>query len=351
MEHRGSHHTLALALLLSLFLVRSSAGFAPAARRIISRHNRSAGSGVIVDSPSVRRNMRGEKDGRSAVSLHLLRGGALAVSKPIVAKACVGLLALQGVSLLFSPVLVSKRLHKIDIQEDPLETYLLRAIGAISIGMSVNIYLSVVQNMQAQRAMGFGLLPRFLYILKSSLIGKDLEKLGGSNRFLSTNEVVMAWTTFSLLTGAGNPIVSAKVFSCMALLKGAFLFIDPVAASKKSLGIDVSTEGTRIMANFIFSLVAYYLCFLHTILPTVSVGMQKSKALCRDLGNELIASALFMGTLAFGMNPVKAAGFAFLWGFLAISFRDMARLQTAEDTPQRILSLCISALLAAGFPL
>jgi hypothetical protein len=110
--------------------------------------------------------------------------------------------------------------------------------------VSINVYLSLIDNMTAQKAMGFALLPRFLYVLKSSLLGKDLEKLGGSNKFLSTNEIVMGWTTFSLLTGAGNPTLSAKIFSCMAMLKGLFFVAKPEMAANKFLGLDVSKLGT-----------------------------------------------------------------------------------------------------------
>jgi hypothetical protein len=174
----------------------------------------------------------------------MLHGGAVVpLSKPVVARAFAAFLAFNGASLLLSPIAFLQKLYKIDIEKDSLETYLLQAIGAISIGMSVNVYLSLIQNMTAQKAMGFSLLVRFLYVLKSSLLGKDLKRLGGSKQFLSTNEVVMGWTTFSLLSGAGNPIVSAKVFSCLAFLKGLFLVVNPVAASNKFLGVDVSTVG------------------------------------------------------------------------------------------------------------
>ena len=233
---------IVLMLCLSFLFVDSSAGFAPS--RIKAGIRRST-LGVPPHSRHVHWKARNVVQSSSPIAtLRMLRGGAITVSTQIVAKACSGLLAFQGVSLLLAPILFVHRFYKIDVDKDSLETYLLRAIGAISIGMSVNIYLSLIRNMPAQRAMGFALLPRFLYVLKSSLIGKELEKLGGSKKFLSTNEVVMAWTTFSLLSGAGNPFVSARLFSCMAFLKGAFLVLSPVAASKKCFGIDVSREGT-----------------------------------------------------------------------------------------------------------
>ena len=228
-----------LILVSSLFLVRGSA-FSPVKATTLGCRSKAA----PLHGADLAANCRYHHS--PASSLTTLRGGAiLPVSKTAVAKVCTGFLAFNGVALLLSPIQFVKKQYKIDgVEKDSVETYLLRAIGAISIGVSVNVYLSLIENMTAQKAMGFALLPRFLYVLKSSLLGKDLEKLGGSNKFLSTNEVVMGWTTFSLLTGVGNPIVSAKVFSCMALLKGLFFVANPAKAANKFLGLDVSKLGT-----------------------------------------------------------------------------------------------------------
>lgn len=248
--------------MLSLLVVETSA-FSPSkvtadlgggchSKTSNQRHQQQRHHGADYESTRVVRQDRIS----TTTSLSMIRGGAvLPVSKTVVAKLCTGFVAFNGISLLAAPVPFVKKQYKIDVEKDSLETYLLKAIGVISIGMSVNIYLSLIEAMTAQKAMGFALLPRFLYVLKSSLIGKDLEKLGGSKKFLSTNEVVMAWTTFSLLTGAGNPIVSAKVFSCMALLKGSFFVVNPVGAAKKFLGLDVSKEGKHeLIDDILYSL-------------------------------------------------------------------------------------------------
>ena len=54
---------------------------------------------------------------------------------------------------------------------------------------------------------------------------------------------MMSWCAFSLITGAGNPTVSAKVFSVMALIKALVLVTDPVKMTGKVFGVDVSGEG------------------------------------------------------------------------------------------------------------
>lgn len=239
-----SHSSLVVLLCLTCFLIRSTSGFAPSEITNFRRRKSSDPSGYHGHHVEFKTRSDEHHHSQSSTAVHLIRGrAALSLSKPFVANACAGLLAVKGVSLLLAPIATLKKCYKIDIEQDSLETYILRAIGAISIGASVNVYLSLIQNMTAQRSMGFSLLARFLYVLKSSLLGKDLVKFGGSKKFLSTNEVVMAWTTFSLITGAGNPIASAKVFSCLALLKGSFLAINPVAAADKFLGVDVGKDG------------------------------------------------------------------------------------------------------------
>jgi hypothetical protein len=175
----------------------------------------------------------------------LLRGGALtlSLSQSLVAKLSCGLLAFNGVSLVLAPIVFMGSLYKIRMEKDTLETYLLQAIGAISIGMALNIFLVLLQNMPVQRAMGFALFPRLLFVMKSSLFGNDLKKVGGSKQFLSINTIFMSWATVSLLTGVGNPIMASRVFSSLAFVKGAFLVVNPVKAATKAFGIHVSETG------------------------------------------------------------------------------------------------------------
>lgn len=80
-------------------------------------------------------------------------------------------------------------------------------------------------------------------------------------------------------------------------------------------------------------------------------GMEKSRALCRGLGNVLTTSALLMGTLAFGLDPFKAAGYTcVLWMLLLadMAFRDKTYLGESSPRVQIVLML-FSALFGAGF--
>jgi len=75
----------------------------------------------------------------------------------------------------------------------------------------------------------------------------------------------------------------SRIFSSLAAIKASFLFFALVKAAKKYFGIDVSGSGEI---------------------------EQKQKILCMALGEYLTVSASQMAYLAFGMAPIKAAGYA-----------------------------------------
>lgn len=256
----------------------------------------------------------------------MLRGGGGAVTTPIrslTATASSALLVLNGAALILIPLTVMGDIYGIDIEEETMSTYLLRAIGAISIGAGVNVFLAIIGNLPAERAMGYALLPRLLLVLKSFLTG-TFDKLGMQKRFLSFNTVVMCWSTFSLLTGMGNPLVAAKVFSSMAMLKAAFLILRTEAASKKYFGVDVGGD-----------------------------EKEKARALCRALGNELLTSAFLMSSLAFGMKPTNAAGYtSILWTVLLLDMGFVSKTWKVMGSPgprAQVVHILLSVLFAVGF--
>lgn len=87
--------------------------------------------------------------------------------------------------------------------------------------------------------------------------------------------------------------------------------------------------------------------------PTCLAGTEKSRALCRGLGNELTASALLMGTLAFGVEPFKATGYTcLLWVVLLadMAFRDKTHKLVGESSPRSSIgNMILAALFAFGF--
>jgi len=170
------------------------------------------------------------------------------------------------------------RLFGIDVEDDVFSRYLLEAIGAVALGHGISMLLASISRISPQRAIGFGMLVRVAFLAKSFLL-HTYAKMGAKTGFLSTNTAIMSWTTFSLLTGAGNPFLAAKVFSTMALSKASFLLMRPNKAATKFFGMDISEEANA-----------------------------KSHALNQILGEHLAISAVFMEALAFGFEPARAVG-------------------------------------------
>lgn len=169
-------------------------------------------------------------------------------------------------------------LFGVDLEDDAFSRYLLGAIGAVAIGHGINILLASVSGLSPQRAIGFGLLARLTFLAKSFALN-TYEKMNAKTGFMSVNTAVMSWTTFSLLTGAGNPFLAAKVFSTMSLLKAFMLLMTPTKGATKMFGLDASTE-----------------------------NMVKPRTLCQILGEHLAVSGVLMEALAFGVEPLRAVG-------------------------------------------
>jgi hypothetical protein len=138
--------------------------------------------------------------------------------------------------------LVSSATLKPSLSIGKFNLYLVRAMGALSIGMAINLFLAMVIKIPVHQSIGYGLLPRLLFILASFLF-QTFEKVGMTKKYFQANSVGMAWTCVSLLTGMGKPVEAAKTFSSVALAKAVFLLFRPVEATKQYFGVDVSGEG------------------------------------------------------------------------------------------------------------
>jgi hypothetical protein len=169
---KRNRNSLFVALSVMLMLLVGSvsvAGFTP-----LSRINRRS-------NPSAQRRPHWKKKKKKPTSTTLssllrvqdvplttLRGGAVALfdatfpfTKSLVTKLLLGFLGLNGTFLLFAPILLVGNLYKmIDMDKDTFDMYILQAMGAVLIGMAINVYLVLINNMSIERAMGFGLLAR-----------------------------------------------------------------------------------------------------------------------------------------------------------------------------------------------
>lgn len=140
-----------------------------------------------------------------------------------------------------SSALVSSGTPKPSVSIGKFNLYLVRAMGALSIGMAINLFLAMVVKIPVHKSIGYGLLPRLLFILASFVL-QTFEKVGMTKKYLQANSVGMAWTCVSLLTGVGKPVEAAKTFSSVALAKAVFLLFRPAEATEQYFGVDVSGE-------------------------------------------------------------------------------------------------------------
>ena len=229
-----------------------------------------------------------------ARSLARIRGGCSAPVSSSALKSVAagismwaGLDAFSGMMMAFAPSSISK-VYGLDTEKQgKFSLYLVKAIGCVLMGNAISLICATTLKMSAQKALGFGILVRLLFLVKSFLFNV-YDEINAETKFLSINTVIMSWCTFSLLTGKGNPFVAAKTFSTAALLKASILFFNPIAGARKFFGIDISSK-----------------------------DMEKTKALCKSLGMNLLINAVFMLTLAFGIEARRAAGVsALVWSIL-----------------------------------
>ena len=202
-------------------------------------------------------------------ALTLLRGGAGALPLPVVSDkihaVAAGGLLFVGACTAFAPVTCANSLRgrflPREVREDSFDASLMQSIGAIVAGLATHVFL-VWRDVSAadgagaldlHRAMGCALMPRILLILWSFLRARFQESKGDyqfqGTTFLKVNFFIMSWTAFSLLTGAGNPDVSSKVFPLFALAKALVLVLKPVKMTQKFFGVDVAGEGTICFAG------------------------------------------------------------------------------------------------------
>mmetsp|Transcript_23854 Transcript_23854/g.57519 ORF Transcript_23854/g.57519 Transcript_23854/m.57519 type:complete len:335 (-) Transcript_23854:95-1099(-) len=236
--------------------------------------------------------------------LNLMRGGGLvmeSIAIPsssailVVSKVMAACIMLLGSYALIAPVKYANSIPNgilEYVEEDSFDASLIEGTGAIVIGFAIHVCLalsniltsdSAASALSLGQAMGYALLPRIALILWSFLRARLQEGKGEyqfqGTGFLKFNFFMMSWAAFSLLTGAGNPAVSAKIFSAMALIKAMALIVKPVKMTEKIFGVNVSE-------------------------------MPQSCFLSRVLGSYLVLHAILMLSLACGVNPSATVGVA-----------------------------------------
>jgi hypothetical protein len=184
-----------------------------------------------------------------------LRGGGSPLTVDLTAKLCVGFLAFNGLSILLRPDQVIKYIYQItNCESSDFTTYLLKTLGALSVGTALHIANTLIFKQKVTRAMAVALLPRFAYLMVALVV----QPVQGMHRdVLAANASLMGLrTVFSLWTGKGKPILLARIFAVMNAVCAVRFLMNPTAAARWMYGMDVAKP-----------------------------GLEQTRALCRGLGN------------------------------------------------------------------
>jgi hypothetical protein len=175
---------LCLASLLSLF-VGSNAAFTSSASQV-QRKRRELGRSAAFEPERMLQS-------RTSSHQHLtrLRAGGIvssAVSVPtvVVTQSWAALCFLNGALMALAPALGAKILFGAEAtQDDGFGIYLIQAIGCVLVGHGLLVYLATATNVTVQRALGYGILVRLLFLFKSFLVRRMFKNARHSTLLVS----------------------------------------------------------------------------------------------------------------------------------------------------------------------
>lgn len=163
--------------------------------------------------------------------LSMPRGGAGPIDADMAAKVYTGLVGAQGALDYLSPKTVDK-LYNISLQSDPLSAFLQQYVGGNQIGVAIILVAAVfMDGVSGLKAIGFGLLPGVLAIVKSLLDGQPGE-LGIQLPMQYINGAIQAYVMYALLSGADHAGTVLKFYCAYTGLATAQCRIAPQAALK-----------------------------------------------------------------------------------------------------------------------
>ena len=197
-----------------------------------------------------------------------LRAGATTTAIPVTGNlsllsgVAVALVGLNGLLMLASPGALDG-IFGIQVKEGTIGRYIQQSNGAILLGQSIGLFLTLFTKLSPIKAIGLSLLPRLLYFT-FFCVKANLSKNLMAGNFLSINTLTMAWAIFSMTVGVGRPTWAASVFCTMALFKATYLLTLPAKATKKYLGRDLTGKllGNRTTGALLFCWLITFRCNL-----------------------------------------------------------------------------------------
>jgi len=179
--------------------------------------------------------------------LSMPRGGAGPIDAEMAAKVYTGLVGAQGALDYLSPKTVDK-MYQISLQSDPLSAFLQQYVGGNQIGVAIILVVFVfLDGVSSLKAIGFGLLPGELAIVKSLLDGQPGE-LGIKLPMQYINGAIQAYVMYVLLSGADHAVTVLKFYCAYTCLATAQCRIAPQAALK-AWGFPAEGTATQAFAT------------------------------------------------------------------------------------------------------
>lgn len=179
--------------------------------------------------------------------LSMPRGGAGPIDADMAAKVYTGLVGAQGALDYLSPKTVDK-LYNISLQSDPLSAFLQQYVGGNQISVAIILVAAVfMDGVSGLKAIGFGLLPGVLAIVKSLLDGQPGE-LGIQLPMQYINGAIQAYVMYALLSGADHAGTVLKFYCAYTGLATAQCRIAPQAALK-AWGFPAEGTATQAFAT------------------------------------------------------------------------------------------------------
>lgn len=205
------------------------------------------------------------------------RGGDLGHLKgTILAHIFTGLCSYMAIVVSSFPTGALSRFLGINIENNSIEHYFLSSgVAASGMSLAVTSYLANDAKLPKDRAVMYGFSTRLLFAARILLTKRNID-LGMP--FAAISGVVLA-ATFAAISGLWRPVLCARALSVACTLHGVAVLFDPTGAYK-FMGKDLEGAGAT------------------------------TEYFARMNGDMIFVNGLYSCLLAFGINPVKAAGYA-----------------------------------------
>lgn len=204
---------------------------------------------------------------------------------------CSSMAAVIGAILGFTPEIGADILGYETFTND-VTAFLVGALGFIIFGTSLTVFLVTTERTSVERAIGIGLLSRLYYVIHELFISQKKRKIGMKKTFITPILIIGSFSSISMIIGANHATFAGKFVAIMSSIAGLALYANPVKIAELQFGLIVDEYGEEM-----------------------------NRGLCKMLGEQVLLSGVYMGTLLYGANPIHAIGYAsLLWSILLVDY-------------------------------